>query len=159
MNVHLRNGLRTGIIFGIVLIFLVLIGFPTTVSDLLGGILKDEASKPVFGLTPAMLNMLIFFGLVGLWAGASGARPVKAGGKFFSLAGGVISGALAGFLLSLLIYTIGSLDAAGVKMNTYLDQLLPDAVHLFTLKMSPVNAGVVYFILFIIVGALGAPPF
>ena len=156
MNVHLRNGLRTGIIFGIVLIFLVLIGFPATISDLIGGFLKNETSKPVFGLTPPMLNMIIFFGLVGLWAGASGARPVKAVGKLFSLAGGTISGAIAGLMLSLLIYIIGSLDAAGVKMSSYLAQLLPDAVHLFTLQLSPVRAGLVYLILFLVVGVLGA---
>jgi ABC-type branched-subunit amino acid transport system permease subunit len=156
MNIHLRNGFRAGIIFGIVLLFLVLIGFPSTVSDIFGTMLNNETSKPIFGLTPSMFNMLIFFGLVGLWAGASGVRPVKATGKLFSLAGGIISGGLAGLMVGLLIYIIGSLDTAGIKMSTYLAQLLPDEIHLFTLQQSSVRAGMIYFIFLLVTGAIGA---
>jgi hypothetical protein len=45
MNTHFRNGLRTGIIFGIICIFLVLIGFQTTMSEIIGGILSNEAAN------------------------------------------------------------------------------------------------------------------
>jgi ABC-type branched-subunit amino acid transport system permease subunit len=156
MNAYIRNGLRTGVIFGTVVIFLVLIGFPTTISDLIGSLLSDETSNQFFGLTPPMFNMLIFFGLLGLWAGALGTSPVKAVGKLNSLAGGTITGTLSGMMLGLLIFIIGSLDAAGVKMSTYLAQLLPDTLHLYSLQMNPFHAGLVYFILLFVTGLLGA---
>ena len=156
MNAHIRNGIRTGLIFGIVLIFLVLIGFQTIVADLVGSLLHDKALNIAPGLTPAMLNMLIFFGLIGLWAGTSGARPVKATGKLYSLTGGLIAGACAGLMLGLLSIVLGSLDAAGIKVSAYLAQLLPAAIHVFILQQSPQQAGLVYFVLMLVTGLLGS---
>ncbi len=155
MNAQLRNSIRTGVVFGIVLIFLVLIGFQATVADLLGSLLNDETFKPVLGLTPTMLNMVIFFGLIGLWAGASGAKPVKSSGKLLRAGGGVITGAVAGLMLGLLAYFLGALDAAGVKISTYLAQLLPDAIHVFIFQIAPLQAGIVYFALLLLTGLLG----
>jgi hypothetical protein len=152
MNAHLRSGLRTGMIFGIILVFLVLIGFQATIADLLGSLLHDNAFQTASGFTPAMLNMMIFFGLIGLWAGAGAARPVKATSKLYSLTGGLVAGAAAGFLLGLLAIILGSLDAAGIKVSTYLAQLLPAAIHVFTLQQSPQQAGLVYFVLLMVTG-------
>ncbi len=156
MEAHLKNGLRTGVIFGIIVIFLVLIGFETTVSDLLGSLLHNEAAKSILGLAPPLFNITLFFGLVGLWCGASGSRPVKQGERLPALLGGTTSGIISGLLLGLLALIIGSLDAAGVKMNTYLAQLLPDAVHMFILNQSPQNAGWIYFALMAMTGLVGA---
>jgi branched-chain amino acid transport system permease protein len=142
-------------IFGIILVFLVLIGFQATIADLLGSLLHDNAFQTASGLTPAMLNMMIFFGLIGLWAGASGARPAKATGRLFSLTGGLVAGAAAGFTLGLLAIILGSLDAAGIKVSTYLAQLLPAAIHVFILQQSPQQAGLVYFVLLLVTGLLG----
>ncbi len=155
MNPHLRNGLRTGVIFGIIFIFLVLIGFQATISDLIGGLLKNADSKPILGLTPAMFNMLVFFSLIGLWAGARGAQPVVTARKLLSLLGALITGAVSGLMLGLLAYFIDKLDAAGVKMSTYLAQLLPDPIHLFTLGQPPQRILWTYFILLSVVSLLG----
>lgn len=155
MKAHLRSGGRTGLVFGIVLVFLVLIGFQATIADLLGGLLKDESIKPVLGFTPTMLNIMVFFGLIGLWAGASGARPIKTKGYLVSLMGSLSAGAVSGVILGLLAYFIGALDAAGVKMNAYLAQLLPDAIHVLILQKTPQSAAIIYFVLLLACGLLG----
>ncbi len=155
MNINLRNGFRTGIIFSIILIFLVLIGFQATIAELIGSLLRNVASKPIFGLTSNMLNMLIFISLIGLWAGTRGVRPITAERKLSSLLGGLVTGAVTGLMLGLFAYLIGTLGAAGVKMNTYLAQLLPENIQLFTLKQSPQRIVWIYFILLSSVGLLG----
>ena len=77
MNQQLRHALNAGITFGLVTIFLFLIGFTTTAADLLGDLLGNKNANLFLGLTPQMFNMLIFLALVGMWAGAYGARKNK----------------------------------------------------------------------------------
>jgi branched-chain amino acid transport system permease protein len=155
MNAHIRTGLRTGLIYGIILVFLVLIGFQAMIADLLGSLLHNTAVQTTSGFTPAMLNMMIFFGLIGLWAGASGAKPIKTTNRLSSLIGGLLAGAAAGFMLGLLAIILGSLDAAGINLSAYLAQLLPAAIHVFILQQSPQQAGLVYFVLMLVTGLLG----
>lgn len=39
MKTHIQNGLRAGVVFGIAIIFLVLIGFEIVAAQLIGGVL------------------------------------------------------------------------------------------------------------------------
>ncbi len=52
MKKQLRHAVRTGITFGIITIFLFLIGFTGTGADLLGGFLRNKGAAPFLGLTP-----------------------------------------------------------------------------------------------------------
>ena len=72
MKKQLRLALSAGVTFGIVTIFLFLIGFTGTSGDLLADLFGNKNAAPFIGLTPQMLNMLIFLALLGLWAGANG---------------------------------------------------------------------------------------
>ncbi len=132
MKTHIQNGLRGGVVFGIAIIFLVLIGFEIVAAQLIGGVLGQlygENSQLPFSLTPTALNILIFFGLIGLWAGSSGARRSEPDAWGLALLGGATSGVLSGLMLALLAYFLGSLNAAGVKMNFYFSLLLPDNIN------------------------------
>src|SRR4030042_7149858 len=155
MNTHLRTGSRTGIIFGIFLIFLILIGFQATGADLIGSFLGNKNAGPVFGLAPVALNMMIFFGLIGFWAGSSGARPTRSTRILFSLAGALVAGVVVGLMLGVLAFILGTVNAAGVNMSFYLAELLPATVQQFTLELSPLPAGIIYLVFLTLASGLG----
>jgi len=151
---RLRSALNTGLIFGIVVIFLVLIGFTVIAAELTGDVLK--LSSGPFGLTAEMTHLLIFLGLVGLWAGARGAGTNDPGAWRQPLLGGLLAGAVLGVMVGALAWLLGTLDAAGVKMSTYFAQLLPAAVRLFLLGKEALQGALIYLIFFSVMGLLGA---
>jgi ABC-type branched-subunit amino acid transport system permease subunit len=158
MKTLIRNSLRTGIIFGIVAVFLFLVGFTGTAANLLADLFNNEFADPILGRTPLMLNTVIFIGLIGLWAGVSGASKEKdvPGDPFWAAAlGGGMAGLLQGLLVGAVAWLVGSLNERGVMMSKYLAELLPAAVKQFLFGFSPLTAGVFYLALLAAFGALG----
>jgi branched-chain amino acid transport system permease protein len=155
MKPVLKSSVSTGIVFGIILIFLILIGFQATGAELIGGMLGNENAGQVVGLSPAMLNMLIFFGVIEIWAGYTAARRIKSLSKLATLVGALITGAVTGLLISILAYSLGTLNVAGVNMSTYLAELLPASVLQFTLNKSPIQSGLFYLLFFTLAGGMG----
>jgi branched-chain amino acid transport system permease protein len=154
MSTHIRTGVRTGIIFGIVLIFLILIGFQATAADLIGGLLGNENAGPVFGVASTTLDMMIFFGLLALWEGSLGARPVQSTNRLYSLVGALTTGTVTGLMVGLLVFMLGSLNTAGVNMSFYLAELLPATVQQFTLGLSPLLSAITYLIFLTLISGL-----
>jgi ABC-type branched-subunit amino acid transport system permease subunit len=143
MNTYLRNGLRTGAVFGIILVFLVLIAFNITVATLIGDLLKTEG-QTTGGLTPDMRNMMIFFGLVGLWAGASGARRTEKDPWAGALLSGLSAGLVNGLLVAIMAYIVGILTASGVKITNYLPLVLPASVNQLLLGQTPLQGALTH---------------
>src|SRR5512136_1336089 len=113
MKKQLRTGLNAGITFGIITIFLFLIGFTGTVADILADLFRNKAAAPFLGLTPQMLNMLIFLGLIGLFAGASGSRKEKSKSDDpwrTALLGSLTTGLVHGLLIFALALLVGTLN-------------------------------------------------
>jgi branched-chain amino acid transport system permease protein len=159
MNTHLKNGLRAGVVFGIAVDFLVLIGFEIVAAQLIGGVLAKlfAGNSPLpFSLTPNALYILIFFGLIGLWAGANGSRRSEPDTWSLALLGGATSGWLSGLMLALLAYFLGSLNAAGVKINFYFSMLLPDNINHLLLNHSPLQGSLIHLVNMLLTGILGA---
>jgi len=158
MAAHLRSGLRTGIVLSIVTVFLVLIGFNVIAGGLIGDLLghKDPASIELFGLTWAALDMLIFLGLLGVWAGAAGARHQSPDSWPGALLSGTLSGLLVGLMTAGLAYLLGSLAAAKVEVSRYLAALIPDSLRLFGLGMPVLQAALTYAWFFTACGLAGA---
>lgn len=153
-----RQALQTGLVFGIVISFLFLIGFTNTAAVMLGNALRDNNIHPALGLSAKMVNLLIFFTLLGLWAGIrSSHRPADADPLTLpqSLVNGILAGLANGLTVGGLAYFVGALNAAKVKMSTYLAQLLPDTIKLFLLGKSPAEAFAWHFILLTLCGLLG----
>ena len=155
MKTSLVRGLRTGTIFGVVVVFLLLIGFLNTVAALLFQIIKITP-PPQSGLTPLMVDMLIFLGVLGLWAGGSSAKREQPDSWVKTLVSGTLAGAVTGFMTAITVYIIGTLDEAGVKLTTYLAALVPEVVDQLMLNRAPLDAAVTYFVLFLITGIAGA---
>ncbi len=159
MKKQFKLSLNTGITFGIITIFLFLIGFTGTVADILADLFRNKTAAPFLGLTPQMLNMLIFLGLIGLWAGATGSRKEKdrsddPWGR--ALFGGLISGLVHGLLVGGLAFLVGTLNQRGVRMNVYLAEVLPAAVKQFLLGKSPLAGSLFYLGFMLFTGFLGA---
>jgi len=151
------SGIKAGVTFGIVSIFLVLIGFTGTISALLGALLGNKSSAPLAGFTPAMIDLLIFQAFVGLWAGASGGKKAASerGSWGPVLFGAAVAGVVLGIIVGGFALLVGSLSVSGVRMVAYFAQLLPDAVRLFLVGMAPRSAAFFYLAFFVAFGSLG----
>ncbi len=155
MKQQIRHGLQSGIIFGIVILFLFLIGFTSIASDLLEGILRDKGAGPL-GLSVGMVNLMVFLGLLGLWAGSRGSKPLEGSGTLASaLLGGTAAGLTNGLLVGICAYWVGVLNAAHVKISAYLALVLPDSINLFLFGKAPLPGAAMEFALLLISGALG----
>src|ERR1700690_821585 len=139
MKTNINNSLKAGSVFGLVTIFLVLIGFTGTAADLIGNVVNLDFITRTMGLTTSMSNLMIFLGLMGIFSGVSGGRKVF--GEPDSWKSVLVRSTLAGFvhgiMLAVLVYLMGSLNAAGVKMSAYLPQILPDAILQFLYGQNP----------------------
>jgi ABC-type branched-subunit amino acid transport system permease subunit len=158
MKKQLQHGLNAGLIFGIITIFLFLIGFTGTAADLIGDLLRNKDAAPLLGLTPQMVDMLVFLGLIGLWAGAYGSRKEKTKTEdpvLPAILGGLLAGLVHGLLVGSLAFLVGSLDGRGVKISNYLSELLPNAITLFLAGKSPLAGGVMHLVLLTVTGLLG----
>ena len=158
MKNHLRHALQTGLVFGIIIVFLFLIGFTNHASAMVGNGLQTNTVKPGFGLDAKMFNLLIFFALLGIWAGIRSSRRAPGGGHIRvpqALVNGLVAGLVSGLTVGGLAYLIGTLNGAKVRMSTYLAQLLPETIKLFTLGKLPAETFLWYLLLFIVSGLLG----
>ena len=158
MNQQLRHALNAGITFGLVTIFLFLIGFTTTAADLLGDLLSNKNANLFLGLTPQMFNMLIFLALVGMWAGAYGARKNKVQTNdpwAPALLGGVTSGLVQGAFVGALGLLVGTLNLQHVPISNYLSQVLPANIKLFLLGQDPIPGALIHLVLFTLAGLAG----
>ena len=150
MNNSLRTGLCTGIIFGVVIIFLVLIGFTVPASEIIGDLLNID-SRLIAGNVG---GLMVFWGLLGLSVGAYAARgsdKTLVASLLSGLSGGVVTGILVGTSAVLL----GILEEAGVDMRQYFAQLTRPNINLLLFGQDPLVGGLYNFLLFTFTGFLG----
>lgn len=158
MKKQLSHAINIGIIFGIITTFLFLIGFTGIASDLFGDIFHNKASAAFMSLTPQMLDMLIFLGLIGMWAGSLGSQKGKnqEGDPIGSaLLGSLLSGLVHGLMVGGLALLIGTLGQQGVRINVYLSAVLPAAIQLFMLSLTPVQGALFYLVFMTVTAVLG----
>jgi ABC-type branched-subunit amino acid transport system permease subunit len=155
MNAQIRNGLRSGATFGVITVFLVLIGFNITAADLINQALGIDPGTSIFGLPAGIFGSAVFFGLLGIWAGASGARRTEPDSWGNALTGGLISGLVTGLFTATLAFILGSLNSAGVKMSAYLPLVLPASIIEFSFGRPPLPASLIHLALMLISSLVG----
>lgn len=158
MKKQSRLAVSAGVTFGIVTIFLFLIGFTSVSGDLLADLFGNKNAAPFLGLTPQTINMLIFLTLIGLWAGSYGSRKIKDQKEdpwAPALIGGLIAGLVHGLLIGLLALLVGTLNQNHVPINMYLASVLPASIKMFLLGGSPVQGAIFHLVLFTLTGFLG----
>jgi ABC-type branched-subunit amino acid transport system permease subunit len=154
MQNRLVPGIKTGIIFGIIISFLFLIGFLSTIAGLIGDFVKIDLFQNA-GFSVEMVNMLIFLAILGVWAGVSSARGSEQNDLGGILLSGITVGLSTGIFVGLVAYIIGSLQEANVRMITYLSAMLPRTINLFLLDLSALNAALFYVLFYAICGIIG----
>ncbi len=152
MNMHIRNGMRTGMIFAVVTIFLILIGFEITATRLIGGRIGNNADSQA--VTPA--NLLIFFGFLSLLAGVSAARRMEPDTWGKVLQAGLAGGSVYGAIIALFTLLIGSIHAQGIDMRKYLASVSPEDMDFYLFEQSPLNAALIYLAFFLVTTLLFA---
>jgi branched-chain amino acid transport system permease protein len=149
MNEPIRCGIRSGIIFSVLVIFLVLIGFTVTASEIFGNLFGLEHELTIGNER----GLLVFFGLIGLGAGLYAPRGSRVFGH--SVLAGLISGVLGGLLIGGFAYFLGMLDASGIDMREYFVQLSSQNISLFLYGQEPLPGALINFGLFTLTGLLG----
>ena len=152
MNIHIRNGMRIGVIFAVVTIFLILIGFEITAARLIGGRIGNNA-------TPQALNtasLLIFFGFISLFAGASAGRRTDPDTWPNVFLAGLAGGGVYGILIAIFTMLVGSIHAQGIDMRKYLAALAPEDMDLYLFRQTPINAALIYLGFFLVTTLLFA---
>ncbi|MFN2236650.1 MAG: ABC transporter permease subunit, partial [Anaerolineales bacterium] len=150
MKDQLKNASRIGITFGVVIIFIILIGLTVTVSEIFGDIL-DADSPTLVGNTT---GLLIFFGLLGLWCGSMAAQKSRENWKP-ALISGAVAGLVAGLITGVTVYLLSTLDAANVDMRNYFAQLSRPQIQLLVYDKTPVIGAIINTVVIIIFGLLG----
>jgi hypothetical protein len=146
----IKQSARSGFIFGVVILFLMLFGLTTTLADILGGFLNLNSNARA-GNTG---GLMVLFALLSLWAGSRAAASDKS-----NLKSVLISGATAGLIIGLMVAAftllVGFLDGADVEMRDYLAQLSRQNILFLVYGRSVAAGALITFGIYQIFGMLG----
>ena len=148
MKTNTAKSMQTGLVFGLITVFLFLIGFTGTAADLIGKLVY-------LGANASVINLMIFLGLMGILAGWSSARPITGQRDPWNsvLGRSTLAGFIQGIMVAVLAYVVGALFTNYAWQG--LPQILPDAVRQFLYGMSPATAGVFHLVFMTLTGTLG----
>ncbi len=131
MTLAVRSGLRTGLIFAVLLIFLALIGLNVVLAELLRGLpFVPKAAGVATG-------MGAYVALLGLWIGAVAGRSVGASRWPRILPAASVAGLLAGVCYALFIQALALTAQGGHDLRRYLFQLSPANIGAMQLGLDP----------------------
>ncbi len=149
-----QKALSSGVVFGIIVIFLALIGFTVVFS----GLIQKVFGQPLgIGQMPSMFSFLIFLGFLGIWNGWRAARQDKH--ESLTLKNVVLRTLAAGFSAGMLVmvYTlvVGSIDAKGIDMRVYLSLLSSESIKFFQFSQSVVVGSIIHLVFSSLMAVVG----
>ena len=154
MSKAIRNGIHIGVIFGIIIVFINLIGFTSIIPGLLAKLTGNSSS---LSSTANLIYFIVFIILMGIWNGWIGGKLES--GEIDSVTRSMLSGLAAGLVTGIIsgIYSliIGSISSQGIDFRTYLVGLSPDTISLFILNLDPVPSMLAHIGIFSISGLVG----
>jgi ABC-type branched-subunit amino acid transport system permease subunit len=148
-----RKAIRTGLIFGVVLIFLILIGFPTAGGALLGRLLGNA---PKSDALPTIGQLVLFWALLGLWNGSLAAKLALNQGEKNAWLKGLYAGIVTGLMTGVFVWLISVANVNKIALRNYLNELSSPVIQYDAFKLSPIQAAGIYLVIFLLSGALGA---
>jgi ABC-type branched-subunit amino acid transport system permease subunit len=151
----LRKGIRTGAIFGVVIVVMFLIGFTVAGAGLIGKLFGAASSYS----TPSLGFFFLFMGLLGIWAGiAASPPPLLEREDTFKRA--VMAGTAAGFTSGLFAagtgFVFGTLAADKIDPRAYLPSVSPESIRMFLFNQSPLPGSLMLLVLLTVCGLAGA---
>ena len=127
-TIPIRQGFRRGMLFAIILIFILMIGFHTIMATMISKILGINVLR---GSIPEIRFMFITHILFGIWAGWS--TESNADKKLFVILKGVITGLTVGIFVALLGLFMNWLIQSEIEVREYLTQLSVENMSYFLL--------------------------
>ncbi len=152
MNTMLRNNIRTGIISGVVVVYIMLIGFTVISSTIIGNMFNIEPTSPVGNYT----GLMILWGLFGLFTGAIASRGETPLPWVQSGLAGLLAGATLGIFSGVFLIIVGSFSGQGTDYRAYLAQLSPDAIDLLNYGQTSIQGALINLAIFTISALFGA---
>lgn len=152
ISANLRNGLKIGTTFAVIIIFFALIGFIGTGAALVSKLFGNQVAQ---GALPDVSMSVVFIGLLGLFAGISAARPIQHDSYLGAVVSGLAAGVMAGLISALFGYVMGTLYAGGADMRKYLAELSPEDVKFFIFNLEPSTGALALFGLLSVTGLAG----
>lgn len=150
----LQKSAMSGLIFGIIVIFMALIDFTVVVSGL---IQKLFGVRQYVGQLPETPFFLVFLGMAAIWNGWSAARHSKEEepSARTSLLKAASAGLTAGILVMIYALIVGSVDARGVDLRVYLSLMSSDSIQFFLMGLPFVAGALIHLGLNVLMAAVG----
>lgn len=152
----IRNGLRKGITFAVIIVFLMLVGFTVTGSLMIGRLLGAEIVGDKGSQIPPVLYLAISLGLIGIWMGAASSKNETPDTYLRSGVAGFTSGLTSGLIVFLTALIFGLIDASGTDVRNYLAQVSPPSIKFFLFNLEPLQGALVHLGLMVGSGTTGA---
>ncbi|MBN1487865.1 MAG: hypothetical protein JW981_09500 [Anaerolineae bacterium] len=142
-----RTSLESGLLIGCLSLFFIVLG----VTSLTGSLVQDwfKLSSPILG------GWLLLF-LMTFWGGTLAFKKSPSKSWSETLRTGLSVGLVAGIMLALTIWGLGTLNAQAVPIREWLVQLTPAAIAMLTMGRAPVVAALLMFVVMLLAGIGGA---
>lgn len=158
MRDRTRNGLNSGMTFGVVILFLSLIGFFTTAVILLSDLTSNPLDETQLDTPQAFTMMTTLIGLLGVWAGILATKPPVSEKWGDVVVASLIGGLTAGLVVAAYSLVIGAVMRAGIDARAYLAALGVENILLFLFGKSPLLGALLHIALLVagsLVGGVG----
>jgi ABC-type branched-subunit amino acid transport system permease subunit len=146
---NIRAHLRVGLIFGVITIFIILLGL----TGLVGSMIADW-----FDLSENTVGAWLLLLLLAAGCGVVARRQAKAESWGSTAIAGLVAGLVHGAFIAVFTGIISALIESGAEVRAWLVQLTPEAIELLTFGNSPVVGAVIVFAIFTASGVAGALP-
>jgi len=155
MKTAVDKGLRTGVVFGIVIVVMFLIGFTVTGAGLLSKLFGVSVPNNTMPLLSFFALLMV---LMGVWTGTTAAqRPlVEADTWARALTAGISAGAFSGLMAALIGFLFGGLNANKIDPRTYLPSVSPESIKMFLFEREPLTGSLMMFALLTLSALTGA---
>ena len=148
------KGIRTGVIFGVVIVTMFLIGFTVAGAGLVGKLFGASSSYS----TPSLVYFAIFMILMGMWAGISASpRPFAETDTLKrAITTGTFAGIIHGVFSAVIGFVFGTLIANKIDPRAYLPSVSPESIGMFLFNQTPMTGGLMLLALLTVSGSVGA---
>ncbi|HSL42138.1 MAG TPA: hypothetical protein VK897_01825 [Anaerolineales bacterium] len=150
----LDKGIRTGVVFGVVVVTMFLIGFTVAGAGLVGKLFGAASSYS----TPSLGFFSTFMILIGIWAGATASpRPLNETDTFRrAVIAGTSAGIVSGLFAAAIGFIFGTLISNNIDPRTYLPSVSPESIRMFLFNQTPLVGSLTLFALLTASGLVGA---
>jgi len=151
---NLISDFTSGLVFGIILVFLFLIGFIETGAGLLSKLFGDPVATNAL---PKLGYVILFLALMAIWSGSGSSKKINPD-RFSELFLPVlVNGGVLGLITALMALIFGNYVKTGVDVRNYLVAVSPASIKMLMLNITePAQAALALFVLMTAATLLGA---